>query len=80
MREENQMKWSGVDVQVTKIQPGGYPDYFSERTGRCHSCKARFIWPQKLGKLKDSKCPFCGSQLQQTTYMWRGNTYRIVSV
>jgi hypothetical protein len=24
------------------------------------------------------KCPFCGSQLQQTTYQWKGDTYRVI--
>ncbi len=64
-------------LKVTQIEPGGSPDYSNERTGRCHQCKARFIWPAKLGKLKDTKCPLCGSQLQPTTYMWKGATYRI---
>lgn len=71
------MDWSDPSIKVTKIEPGGYPDYLNERTGRCHHCKARFLWPTKLGKLKDSKCPFCGSQLYQTTYQWKGDTYRI---
>jgi DNA-directed RNA polymerase subunit RPC12/RpoP len=69
--------WNGLSVTIAKIEPGGSPDYLTERTGRCHNCKARFIWPTKLGKLKNSKCPFCGSQLYLTSYMWQGDTYRI---
>ncbi len=65
--------------KTEKIQPGGSPDYFNERTGRCHRCKARFIWPTKLGRTKNTKCPFCGDQLQQTSYMWKGDTYRIIA-
>lgn len=64
-------------AKVVQIEPGGSPDYLNERTGRCHKCRARFIWPAKMGRLKDMKCPFCGDQLRQTTYMWKGATYRI---
>lgn len=65
----------GYDMQ--QILPGESPDYLNERTGRCHNCKIRFIWPTKMGRLRDMKCPVCGSQLRQTTHMWKGETYRI---
>jgi hypothetical protein len=72
--------WKETAVRIIKIEPGSYPDYLNERTGRCHTCRARFMWPTKLGKLKDSTCPFCGERLQQTTYQWKGDTYRITEV
>jgi hypothetical protein len=64
---------------MTEIVPGVCPDYKTEVTGRCHACKARFIWPRKLGKLKDMQCPSCLVPLHQTTHLFKGDTYRLSS-
>lgn len=73
-----EIKFNGVNVELVKIVPGESPDYGKQKSGRCHNCEARFIWPSKLGALKDSRCPFCGGNLQLTTHLWTGSTYRIV--
>lgn len=67
-----------IFIQLTPITPGTSPDYPTERTGRCRKCNIRFIWNQKMGRLKDMTCPKCGRPLQQTTHMFKGTTMKIV--
>ena len=51
---------------------GASPDYTTERSGRCHKCNIRYIWPAKEGMLKDAYCPKCGERLRQTTHLFKG--------
>lgn len=37
--------------------------------GRCHHCNVAYMF---AGRLKDTKCPRCGSQLQATTHLFKG--------
>ena len=46
---------------LTDIDANTSPDYPTERTGRCHKCNIRFIWPNSFGRLKDMTCPICGT-------------------
>jgi hypothetical protein len=65
------------EFKLTDIDAGISPDYPTERTGRCHTCNIRFIWPDKLGRLKDMSCPICGTALAHTTHMFKGRTVKI---
>lgn len=62
---------------LTEITPQTVPDYPNERTGRCHHCDVRYIWPQKIGSLKTMTCPTCGGPMSQTTHLFKGKTVRI---
>ena len=62
---------------LTDIDANTSPDYPTERTGRCHKCNIRFIWPNSFGRLKDMTCPICGTALAQTTHLFKGRTIKI---
>jgi PHP family Zn ribbon phosphoesterase len=62
---------------IKEIAPGVSPDYGKTLSGRCRTCNTRFIWPRRLGKLSEMKCPKCGAQLRGTTHMFKGDTYEI---
>jgi hypothetical protein len=62
---------------LTQIAPGLPPDYPTERTGRCRNCNIRFIWPVKIGSLKNMVCPICYTPLSQTTHLFKGKTYKL---
>jgi len=66
-----------MEAKMTKVDPGYVHDYKREISGRCHNCNVRFIWPRRLGKLSEKKCPQCGSRLRQTTHLFKGTTYQI---
>jgi hypothetical protein len=64
-----------TEISSMEIEPGESPDYGREKSGRCRKCNIRFIWPAKIGRLKDMNCIFCGSQLQLTTHLFKGETH-----
>jgi uncharacterized paraquat-inducible protein A len=66
-----------IRVKIFEVAPGGSPDYPKERTGRCRKCNIRFIWDKKLGSLKTMACPYCETQLSQTTHMFKGKTMKM---
>jgi hypothetical protein len=64
-------------ITAIEIIPGDSPDYGKEISGRCRRCNCRFLWPARLGKLKNMTCLFCGASLGSTTHLFKGKTYRM---
>lgn len=38
------------------------------KQGKCYKCHCRWVSDMDMGKLKEAKCPSCGSLLKQTAY------------
>jgi PHP family Zn ribbon phosphoesterase len=66
-----------MEVKVTEIPALTIPNHPDERTGRCHKCNVRYIWPTKLARLTEMTCPTCGGPMSHTTHLFKGRTARI---
>ena len=40
--------------------------------GKCAKCKVLWYWPGNTPKLRDAKCPECGSKLERTSSLLQG--------
>ncbi|GEM_PF-3255856 len=47
--------------------------------GKCLPCKKAYLWLHGLIQLKDARCPCCGGNLQQTTWLLRNIDWYLIS-